>query len=96
MADETEGLKRVAYADIPEDQRFTWRLVPSEGRLLNAETVGQTLHQVCRVIKTADKEFAPGRMYAALMGVRLNEDGSFEADIAMLPVKKRKPVDPST
>lgn len=71
-------------AQIPQDQRFTWRLVPLAGRLLDAETVGKTLTSVCEILKAMDKT---GReVFPALVGIRLAADGAFEADVAMLPL----------
>jgi hypothetical protein len=72
-------------AQIPKDQRFTWRLVPLAGRLLDAETVGKTLTSVCEILKAMDKT---GReVFPALVGIRLADDGTFEADVAILPVE---------
>jgi hypothetical protein len=75
----------VAIADVPSDQRFTWRLTPLPGRLLNAETVGETLAAVCRILTSHDKT---GReVFPALMGVRIAATGAFEADIAILEIE---------
>lgn len=76
--------KPIAVADIPKDQRFTWRVVPGKGRYLDAETVGETLKQMCRILRI--KDMTERRVFTALTGVRITKAGAFEADIAVLPV----------
>lgn len=74
----------VACAQVPTDQRFTWKLTPLPGRLLDASTVGKTLESVCDILTHDDKS---GRnLFPALMGIRMTDAGEFEADIALLEI----------
>lgn len=87
-ADE-EQRKVVAFADFPEDQCLTYKVVPLPGRLLSAETIGGTLSQLAKVIKSANWEYAKGSIFIAVAACRITEDGAFEADLVQLPVQRK-------
>lgn len=87
--DKAAAEKRVvAYADFPDEQRFSFRVAPLPGRLLSAETVGGCLTYIAKAIKSANREYVKGSRFIALCGVRFDEDGAFVADLAELPVQK--------
>jgi hypothetical protein len=86
---DTEEMQVVAYADFPSEQRFTFKITPLPGRLLSAETIGGTLLNVAKMVKAANREYVRGSRFIAVCGIRLCDDGAFEADLVELPVQKR-------
>lgn len=91
---ETELKTRAeAIAKIPSDQRFTWRLAPKPGRLLLAETVGQSLVAMKDIFASVGEHLGQPQIVGVL-DVRFDEEGAFVADLVLMP--KPEPDPPTT
>lgn len=84
---EREGKKLVAFATFPKDQRFTIAIEPLPGRMLSIETVGGMLVNLSKMLKASAKAAGPEKRIFVLAGIRLSDEGRFEADVVELLVK---------
>lgn len=88
MSDDEQlnGISEVV-ARIPREQCFTWELTPQPGRVLFAETIGQTLV----ALKDIFAGIHPGGTVVTVLNCGFRENGAFFADLAVLPVDSDKP-----
>ena len=90
----TEGVppsegRYIASAEIPKDQRFSFKITPLPGRLLDLKTVGASMEAMAKFHAALGQDITPNiKWKSCITGCELETDGSFRVDIAVLPMKK--------
>lgn len=85
--------RQVGVADIPADQRFSFKITPLPGRLLDAATVGKSMTALAGFHASLGKDILPEvKWVTCITGVELEADGSFRLDVAVLTKEKQKSV----
>jgi hypothetical protein len=84
-------MERTATAEIPTDQRFSFRVTPLPGRLLDASTIGGCMVQLAKLHAALGKDIDPNVKWGTyILGAELEADGSFRLDVTVLPTKPKK------
>lgn len=80
--------RKVASATIPADQRFSFRVTPLPGRLLDASTIGKSITALAAFHAALGNDIDPKvKWKTCILGAELEQDGSFRLDVTVLPVK---------
>lgn len=81
----------IAVALIPRDQRFSFRITPLPGRLLDLATVGGSMKALAKFHALLGNDIDPSLKWkSCITGCELEGDGSFRLDIAVLPAKSNR------
>lgn len=82
----------VAVAEIPKDQRFSFKITPLPGRLLDLATTGASMEALAKFHASLGKDIEPAvKWKSCITGCELEADGSFRVDVAVLPTKEQQP-----
>lgn len=91
--DHTAETRKVAFAEIPADQRFSFRITPLPGRLLDLATTAASLRALAKFHACLGADIEPSvKWKTCILGAELEGDGSFRVDVAVLQVAQ----EPST
>lgn len=81
--------KATAVARIPSDQRFSFKITPLPGRLMDLATIGNSMAGLADLHAALGKDINPDiEMRSYLLGAEVEADGSFRVDIAVLPLMR--------
>ena len=91
MSDQEQAERpMVAVGEIPHDQRFSFKITPLPGRLLDLATVGKSMAALAKFHSSFGNDIEPSvKWLSCIMGCELEIDGSFRVDIAVLPTKEK-------
>lgn len=91
-ADAVPQGRYIASAEIPNDQRFSFRITPLPGRLLDLKTVGASMAALGKLHSLLGQDIDPKiKWKSCITGCELEGDGSFRVDIAVLPTEEPTP-----
>jgi len=79
--------RKEAFALIPTEQRFTWKMTPMPGRLLFVDTVGKSLIAMKNIFKSIGEEIGQPQT-VCLLDAHFEDDGSFVAEIVVTPKRQ--------
>jgi hypothetical protein len=82
--EEMLSTRQEAFARIPKDQRFTWKISPQPGRLLFADTVGGTLIALKDIFKSVGDELGEPQV-VSILDAKFDEDGGLSIDLVVMP-----------
>jgi len=86
--------KLVAFADMPADQKFSYKVTPQPGRLMLADMIGKQLAAVSDLFRAVGKDVTPEVQWiCALAGCGMEGDGSVRFDLIIMPKKDNPPSD---
>lgn len=92
--EELLGDRMKAFARIPNDQRFTWKIVPMPGRLLFADTVGKSLIALKDIFKSIGEELGEPQV-VSILDAKFDNDGGLVIELVVMPNeakrKRKKP-----
>lgn len=89
--------RRVLFGEVPADQRFSFKITPLPGRLLDLRTTAESLAALAKLHAHIGEDIEPSvKWKSCIAGAELEPDGSFRVDIvvAMVKKKERKPTAP--
>ena len=81
-----------AFSVIPKDQRFEFSLTPAPDRLIMAETVGNCIVEVAKLVKAIGKDMDPPvRLDVCVLDIKMTEKGGITVSFVSTPRKRVKP-----
>jgi hypothetical protein len=87
--------EKIAAASIPADQRFSFKVTPLPGRLLDAMAIGKSITALASFHASLGKDIEPAVKWGTyILGAELEPDGSFRLDVTVLPIDVAKPAAP--
>ncbi len=79
--------QQVMFATVPEEQKFSFRITPLPGRLMDTETVGGTLTQIGKLYKAIGNDIdLKVKWKTCVVDIAIEEDGSLRFDMVVCPV----------
>ena len=81
--------ERIAIAEIPADQRFSFKITPLPGRLLDATLIGGSIRALSRLHAALGADLdPPQKCKTYILGAAVEDDGSFRIDFTVLPTRQ--------
>jgi hypothetical protein len=79
--------RQIASCEIPMEQKFSFRLVPQDGRLVDMKTFGLTLSSLAELhAAMMQEDFSTLRFKTCIVAMGIDPDGGARVEFAILPI----------
>lgn len=85
---EDDAKQMVMFGRVPEEQAFSFKIVPLPGRLMRADIVGKQITAFSRLLRAVGDDVDPGQKFGVyLTDLNLDAEGAVTISVAVMHVE---------